>query len=400
MNFKMNKTIHPPTSAIIVAGGTGSRFGGERPKQLAPLAGLPILTHTLKAFSLNIISEIILVLPSAWREAILKEAVYPFDLGDIKVVEAGETRSESTKNGLLAATNPLVLIHDGVRPLVERGTIEAVAQRAWECGAALAATPVYDTLKKAEPGQERQDSWQVVSTVDRRNLWQAQTPQGFRRDLLLRALDSAKEATDDIALVEALGYKAVIVPGSPTNLKITTFQDLLMAEALFPSEAKEPLFNLRIGHGYDLHRLVAGRDLWLGGVKIPFELGLLGHSDADVLAHALIDALYGAAALGDIGMHFPDSDPAWKGAPGLTLLAAAMAEVRAAGFELINADLTLIGERPKIGPYRAGIISNIAKTLEISPQMINLKATTTEGLDATGKGLALAAQAVVLLRKR
>jgi 2-C-methyl-D-erythritol 4-phosphate cytidylyltransferase/2-C-methyl-D-erythritol 2,4-cyclodiphosphate synthase len=380
-------------SAVVVAGGRGRRFGGGRPKQLAVLAGRPVLAHTLAAFERSPVTEIVLVLPEDWREEIEREAVRPFGFRKIRIVSGGDTRAASTRLGFAAAAGDLVLIHDGVRPLVTPGLILAVAEAAAAQGAALAAVPVRDTLKEADQGLVRR-------TLDRDGLWQAQTPQGFRREILALALALAggadqtdqAGATDDVSLLEPLGLKAAVVPGSTRNFKITTPEDLTLAEALL---AAGPF---RTGHGYDLHRLVPGRPLWLGGLEIPFEAGLLGHSDADVLAHALADALLGAAALGDIGGHFPDQDPQWAGLSGAGLLAQTMAKVRAAGWELVNADLTLIGERPKIAPYRQAMTAALAGALGVSPGQLNLKATTTEGLDATGQGLALAAWATASLR--
>lgn len=379
----------PSISAVIVAAGSGTRFGGEKPKQLAPLAGRPVLTHTITAFvSSPIISDIILVLPADWFETIVDEAVVPYGLTGIKCVPGGASRSESTRRGFEAALGEIVLIHDGVRPLVRAELIEGVARAAWEQGAALAAVPVSDTLKTVNDGLVR-------GTVDRSALWRAQTPQGFRREILARALAGAgsEAATDDIGLVERLGLAAAVVPGAPSNLKITTREDLMMAEALF-SRNTIP----RTGHGYDLHRLVPDRPLFLAGVEIPHELGLLGHSDADVMAHALVDAILGAASLGDIGQHFSDKDERWAGASGALLLKEAMTKARGAGFELIHADLTLVGERPKIGPYRQAMAEAVARALEVPMGAVNIKATTTEGLDSTGQGLALAAYATATLR--
>ncbi|MDR2947406.1 MAG: 2-C-methyl-D-erythritol 4-phosphate cytidylyltransferase [Candidatus Adiutrix sp.] len=376
-------------SAVIVAAGSGSRFGGPKPKQLALLAGRPVLTRTLAVFeSLPEIGEIILVLPEDWRESIEAEAVAPFNFAKVQTVVGGTTRTESTRRGFAATHGNIVLIHDGVRPLVETATILAVAKAAREQGSALAAVPVSDTLKETMPGLL------VRRTVDRENLWQAQTPQGFQREVLRRALEWADgEATDDVALVEKLKLMAAVVPGSRRNLKITAPEDLEMAEALLDRN-RTP----RVGQGYDLHRLVPGQPLFLGCLEIPFEMRLLGNSDADVMAHALADALLGAAALGDIGEHFPEKDPAWTGISGAALLAATMEKVMAAGFELVNADITLIGERPKISPYRAAMAAAMAKALGVAPNLVSVKATTTEGVDATGRGEALAAQAVVLLR--
>jgi len=376
-------------SAVVVAGGQGRRFGGGRPKQLAALAGRPVLAHTLAAFEQSPAAEIILVLPGDRLEEIEREAVRPFGFRKVRLVTGGATRAASTRLGFAASTGDLVLIHDGVRPLVTPDLIRAVAQAAAAQGAALAAVPVRDTLKAVAEGLVRR-------TLDREGLWQAQTPQGFRREILARALangaDQAApaEVTDDVALLEPLGLTAAVVPGSARNLKITTPEDLALAEAY--------LAPFRTGHGYDLHRLVPGRPLWLGGLEIPFEAGLLGHSDADVLAHALADALLGAAALGDIGGHFSDQDPKWAGLSGARLLAETMGKVRAAGWELVNADLTLIGEKPKIAPYREAMTTALAEALGASPGQLNLKATTTEGLDSTGRGEALAAWATATLK--
>ena len=370
-----------------MAGGSGLRFGGPRPKQLALLAGRPLLARTVAAFEdCPCISEIILVLPEPWLAVAMDEAIRPFGFTKAKSVTGGDTRTESTRRGLAAAAGDLILVHDGVRPLVKPALIEAVARAAAESGAALAAVPVRDTLKEVVGGQ-------AVRTVDRARLWRAQTPQGFRRDLLARALAEAGEATDELGLLERLGLTATVVPGSADNLKITTPEDLALAETLL--NPGRP--TTRVGHGYDLHRLVPGRPLWLGCRLIPFDLGLLGHSDADVLAHALADALLGAAGLGDIGQHFPDNDPRWAGAAGADLLGLTMAKVRAAGYELAQADLTLVGERPRLATYREAMAEALAGALGVTRQDINLKATTTEGLDATGRGLALAAYATATL---
>ncbi len=381
------------TSAVIVAAGSGTRFGGSRPKQLAPLAGRPVLSRTLSVFeALGEIFEIVLVLPPDWLEVIEAEAVRPFHFHKVRCLPGGRSRAESTRLGLQAAGGDLVIVHDGVRPLVEPRLILAVARAARERGAALAAVPVRDTLKSVDGGL-------VTSTVDRRGLWQAQTPQGFRREILTAAFEAASkegplEFTDDIALVERMGLKAAVVESSPRNIKITGREDLDLAEALL----NRPVSSIRVGQGYDLHRLVAGRPLFLACLQVPFELGLAGHSDADVMSHALADALLGAAGLGDIGQHFPDSDPRWAGASGAAILARTMAKVRAAGLELVQADLTLIGEKPKISGYRQAMGAAVASALEVTADMINIKATTTEGLGPTGSGEALAALAVATLR--
>lgn len=379
----------PKVSAVIVAAGSGLRFGGEKPKQLTPLVGRPVLSRTVAVFdSSPVISEIILVLPEKWLEACLDEAIRPFGFSKVRAVCGGFSRTESTRLGFEASVGEVVLVHDGVRPLVDHQLIAKVALAAWAGGAALAAVPLRDTLKKVDNGQ-------VLGTISREKLWRAQTPQGFRRMLLAEALKEAgveSMATDDVELVERLGKQVAVVESNERNLKITTPEDLKMAEFFL---SPQPV--MRCGHGYDLHRLEPGRPLFLACVEVPFEQGLLGHSDADVVAHALVDALLGAACLGDIGQHFSDQDEKWAGASGALLLAETMAKVRAAGFELTHADVTLVGEKPKIGPFRSDMRQALAKALSVAPDIINIKATTTEGLEATGQGLALAAHATATL---
>ncbi|UQZ87955.1 hypothetical protein C4J81_01470 [Deltaproteobacteria bacterium Smac51] len=383
-------------SAIVVAGGSGTRFGSEKPKQLAILKGRPILSRTIAVFeNLEIVDEIILVLPTDWMDVIVAEAVLPFGFTKVRCTAGGASRTESTRRGFTASAGDVVLIHDGVRPLVDPEVVRRVAEAAIATGAALAAAEVRDTLKLASNGL-------VCRTVDRQNMWQAQTPQGFRREVLAAALaDEGAEATDDVGLAESLGLPIALVASTHRNLKITTPEDLAMAEAILSADeiqgADEAQAMIRMGQGYDVHRLVEGRPLFLGCVEIPHDKGLLGHSDADVMAHALVDALLGAAALGDIGFHFPE-DPQWSGASGASLLAGAMAKVRSAGFELVNADVTLIGERPKIGPFRDKMKAAVAAALNVPPAAINIKATTTEGLGFTGTGEGLAAMAVASVR--
>lgn len=380
--------LRPSISAIVVAGGQGLRFGTAQPKQLAILAGRPVLTRTLAAFErCPSLDEIILVLPPDWLETIWLQAVEPFGFSRVRPVVGGDSRSQSVRRGFAASSGELIVVHDGARPFVQPPLIEAVIEAAQAHGLALAAIPVSDTLKVVE------DAW-AVSTVDRRRLWRAQTPQAFQRQIFSRLMASKSEATDEASLAEALGYKTAVVPGQPDNIKITTRDDLAIAQQLLAPTAPPAL---RVGQGYDLHLLVPGRPLWLGGVLIDFPLGLLGHSDADVMAHALADAILGAAALGDIGLHFPDRDERWRTLAGAALLRLTMAKVRAAGFDLVNADLTLIGEKPKIAPHRPAMLKALAGALDIPPQRLNIKATTTEGQDSVGRGLALAASAVALL---
>jgi 2-C-methyl-D-erythritol 4-phosphate cytidylyltransferase/2-C-methyl-D-erythritol 2,4-cyclodiphosphate synthase len=342
---------------------------------------------------LDFVDEIVVLLPADWRDVIEGEAIAPFGFRKVKCANGGASRTESTRNGLAASAGDIVLIHDGVRPLTAPDVVRQVAEAAMATGAALAAAAVRDTLKLAAD-----DNGALVGrTVDRRNMWQAQTPQGFQRKILAAALaDSSAEATDDVGLVEKMGLPVAIVPSGHHNLKITTQDDLMTAEALM-NKSIEP--QVRVGQGYDVHRLAEGRKLFLACVEVPHDKGLLGHSDADVMAHALADALLGAAALGDIGQHFSDKDPQWAGASGALILAESMAKIRARGFELINADLTLIGERPKIGPYREAMQKAVAAALSVEAVAINIKATTTEGLGFTGTGEGLAAMATAAIKK-
>lgn len=388
-------------AAIIPAGGVGQRFGHEHPKQFLRLAGWPVLAHTLSRFEQSLeVEDIVVVAPAGFEESVQKEVVERFSFTKVRrVVTGGQTRQESVYNGFLFLEDlefDLVLIHDGVRPLVPPGVIEAVIAQARLAGAAIAAVKTRDTLKKVEHGV-------IVSTVDRELVWQAQTPQVFDRHWLAEALAIAKKngfsGTDEAGLLEAMGKSVFVVPGSADNIKITHPEDLALAESLISYGEEEE--GMRIGMGYDVHQIAPGRDLVLGGKKLDFGgKGLLGHSDADVLTHALIDALFGAAGLPDIGSHYPDTDPAYSGAKSLDLLTDAMARVRAAGFELVNADITLLAQRPKIAPHAQAMRRALALAASCEAERLNIKATTTEGLGFTGREEGMAALSVVLLTKR
>jgi 2-C-methyl-D-erythritol 4-phosphate cytidylyltransferase/2-C-methyl-D-erythritol 2,4-cyclodiphosphate synthase len=266
--------------------------------------------------------------------------------------------------------------------------IDRVRLAAYEHGAAILAVPVSDTIKRSDP------EGNVLETVDRKDLWQAQTPQGFRREILLRAFEEAGDApaTDEASLVEALGVKVRLLAGSADNIKITRPADLAMAGSLAGLSG-----SWRVGQGWDFHRHCPDRPLWLGCVPIPGEPGLKGHSDADVLAHAFIDALLGAAGLGDIGLHFPPEGDLWKGASGSELIARTMELTRNGNWRLVNADLTLIGERPRISRYRDPMTEAMSRAAGVPAGLISLKGKTTEGMGFIGRGEGLAASAVVLL---
>jgi len=311
----------------------------------------------------------------------------------LRVTCGGATRQESVKSGLdnLPAEIELIMVHDAARPLVDRATILRCLNEAAKHGAVITAVPVKDTLKKVD------NTGMVVKTVDRSCLWQAQTPQAVRRPLLERAFANAEQTrfvgTDEASLLEAAGIPVRVVAGNERNGKITRSEDLRMAEALLSEE-----YAMKIGHGFDAHRLVSGRKLILGGVTIEYELGLEGHSDADVVAHALTDALLGALGAGDIGRHFPDTDPRYKGIDSLLLLAEVHGLVENQGYRLGNADLTIVCQRPKLAPHIAAMQANLARCCKVPPASINIKATTTEKMGYTGRGEGIAAHAVVLLR--
>jgi len=388
---------YPAVGVVLPAGGIGSRFGHAQPKQFLELAGLPILVRTCRAFlQLPEIAVVAMALPRDHYQASIDLLALHLQVEEFErllFTVGGTTRQDSVRAGLalLPKEIELVLVHDAARPLIDRATIMRCIEGARQHGAVIAAVPVKDTLKKV--GQE-----QLISdTVDRASLWQAQTPQAARRELLLQAFHDAADSgflgTDEASLLEAAGIPVRVVEGSERNLKVTRPEDLQVASALLQEQAR-----MKIGHGFDAHRLVSGRALILGGVTIDFELGLDGHSDADVVAHALIDALLGALGLGDIGRHFPDSDQQYKGIDSLLLLAQVQQLAEQQGFALGNADITIVCQRPKLAPYLAQMQANLAQCCKVAPADINIKATTTEKMGYTGRGEGIAAHAVVLMR--
>ena len=382
-------------TAIIAAAGSGRRMGREVNKVFLPLAGQAVLARSVAAVAACPEVDGLIVVVAPGEEAQATGLLAPLDLAKPwRVVAGGRERQHSVANALAAVPQAarLILIHDGARPLIDAAAVAAAIAAAREHGAAGVAVPVKDTIKAVDA------VGCIVATPDRSTLWAIQTPQVFAASLLRRAYAAAERdgvlATDDAALVERLGHEVKIVAGSYRNLKITTPEDLTVARALLESEAHSMQ---RIGTGYDVHRLVAGRPLILGGVDIPYERGLEGHSDADVLLHAVKDALLGAAALGDIGRHFPDSDPAYKGASSFRLLAIVGEKLAAAGWRAYNIDAVVIAERPKLAPHIPAMNANIAAALGIAAGQVNVKATTTEGLGFTGRGEGIAAQAVATI---
>ncbi|MGD9947470.1 MAG: 2-C-methyl-D-erythritol 4-phosphate cytidylyltransferase [Desulfobulbus sp.] len=388
---------YPPVGVVLPAGGIGSRFGHSHPKQFLDLIGVPILVRTCRAFlQIPEISLVAIAAPKDHYQAsidLLQNHLPKEEFKRLLFTVGGATRQDSVRAGLslLPPEIELVLVHDAARPLIDRQTILRCLQGAVQYGAVIAAIPVKDTLKKvAETGQ-------ITDTVDRCELWQAQTPQAAQRMLLEQAFEKAATSgfigTDEASILEAAGTPVWVVEGSERNLKVTRPEDLQVASNLL----QEPTI-MKIGHGFDAHRLVGGRKLILGGVDIAFELGLDGHSDADVVAHALIDALLGALGLGDIGRHFPDSDQQYKGVDSLLLLAHVQQLAEQQGYVLGNADITIVCQRPKLAPHLARMQANLARSCKVAPGDINIKATTTEKMGYTGRGEGIAAHAVVLVR--
>ena len=380
--------------ALIVAAGTGQRFGAERPKQYLDLAGQPVLRRTIDAFRRHPkVSAVRVVINPAFRD-LYDAAVAGLDLPE--PVAGGASRQDSVRNGLaaLAESAPdLVLIHDAARPLIDADTIDAVIAALGTHPAALAAVPVADTLKRGNGGP---DGGLVAGTVDRSGLWRAQTPQGFRFPEILAAHRDAAglELTDDAAVAERAGLPVALVPAREENFKVTTPDDLTRATRALDSA----LSDIRTGSGFDVHRFAEGDHVTLCGVRVPHTQRLDGHSDADVGLHALTDAILGALCAGDIGSHFPPSDPQWRGADSALFLKHAAELVTARGGRIAHVDVTIICERPKVGPHREAMTARVAEILGMPVDRVSVKATTTERLGFTGRGEGIAAQAVATVR--
>jgi len=370
-------------AAIIAAGGSGTRVGGALPKQFLWLGGETILDRSLSAFiGHDRVTEVVLALPPG-------ESV-----GKLRVVAGGARRQDSVANAFDAVSSSaeVVLVHDAARPFVSADVISRAIEAAAEHGAAITALAVSDTVKQITMEAGRRV---IAGTIPRESIYLAQTPQAFRRDVLAKAVALGRggaEGTDEAVLAELAGFPVHIVEGDIENVKITTAADLDRARQREPRLAVS-----RIGTGYDLHRLVEGRALIIGGVDIPSERGALGHSDADVACHAATDALLGAACLGDIGRHFPDNDPRWKGASSIDLLRQAAVMVRAAGWEVANVDVVIVLERPRIAPYIPRVREGLANALAVPVDHVSVKGKTNEGVDAVGRGEAIAAHAVALI---
>ena len=385
----MNSTAGNRTDALIVAAGRGQRFGGTLPKQYAPLAGVPLLRHTLAAFAGHpAVARVRAVIHPDDRDLYDKAAQ---GLGLAEPVAGGRSRQESVLRGLesLADDPPArVLIHDGARPFVSPPVIGRVLAALDDAPGAIAALPVVDTLKRESEGH-------IGGTQDRSGLWGAQTPQGFRFAEILAAhrTVAGEELTDDAAVAERAGLAVALVEGSRENMKVTSQDDLRTAEQWLRGQESE----VRVGQGFDVHAFGPGDHVTLCGIRVPHDAGLVGHSDADVGLHALTDAILGALGADDIGSHFPPSDPQWKGAESGRFLTHARDLVAARGGRLLHLDVTLICERPKVGPHREAMVARIAGLLDLPAERVSVKATTTEKLGFTGRGEGIAAQAVATI---
>jgi 2-C-methyl-D-erythritol 4-phosphate cytidylyltransferase/2-C-methyl-D-erythritol 2,4-cyclodiphosphate synthase len=376
-------------AALLMAAGRGTRFGAEAPKQYLPLLGRPVLRHAAEALLRDGLVDRFLPVCAAGEEA--RVAALLDGLPALPPVAGGGTRQESVRAGLealAAAPSPpdAVLVHDAARPVVPAGTVARLLAALGPAPGAIPARRVTDTLKRGEAGR-------IAATVPREGLWRAQTPQAFRFSVLLEAHRAAAgEATDDAQLLEAAGEAVALVEGSESNVKITFPEDLGRVAAGL-SAGLMP----RIGTGFDVHRVAPARAMVLCGVRVPCGFGLEGHSDADVGIHALCDAIYGALAEGDIGRHFPPSEMRWKDADSAQFLRHAAGRIAARGGVLANVDVTLLCERPRIGPHRDAMQARLAELLETEPSRVGVKATTTERLGFTGRGEGIAAQAAAML---
>jgi 2-C-methyl-D-erythritol 4-phosphate cytidylyltransferase/2-C-methyl-D-erythritol 2,4-cyclodiphosphate synthase len=374
--------------ALVVAAGRGARFGGAQPKQYAMLAGRPLLHHGLAALAGHPAIAGVRAVIHADDLALYESAAEGLALLD--PVPGGASRQDSARLGLESLEDlapERVLIHDGARPLLPAAVIDRVLEALERTPGAVAALPVTDTLKREQDGL-------VADTVARQGLWRAQTPQGFHYPAILAAHRAAAgaELTDDAAVAEQAGLPVALVQGSPRNLKVTTPEDLARAETILTG-AGGAAPETRAGSGFDVHRFGPGDHVNLCGLRIPHDKTLLGHSDADVALHALTDALLGALGAGDIGLHFPPTDPRWRGADSALFLRHACDLAAARGGRIVNVDVTVICEAPKLAPHRAAMVARLAELLDLAPERVNVKATTTEGLGFTGRGEGIAAQA-------
>ena len=390
-------------AAVIVAAGRGSRMGLGRNKVLADVAGVPVIVRTVRALAQTALFDGGIVVVTGAEDMEQMRALMAEHGLDVTLTEGGTDRQQSVHHGL-QAVNPaadIIAIHDGARPLVTRAVIERTIESAKRCGSGVAAVTLKDTVKRVDA------EGAVIDTPNRETLRAVQTPQTFDARLIRAAherfADSAERATDDAALAERALCRVMLTEGDVENIKLTTPEDMLLAQQVIlrrEGRQEKGSGRMRIGHGYDVHRLVEGRKLILCGVEIPYEKGLLGHSDADVALHALMDALLGAAALGDIGRHFPDTDPAYKGADSGKLLDHVVDLLEEHGYSVDNVDVTIICQRPKLKDYIEQMRENVAAHLHVSADCVNIKATTTEKLGFEGEGLGISSHAVACIERR
>jgi 2-C-methyl-D-erythritol 4-phosphate cytidylyltransferase/2-C-methyl-D-erythritol 2,4-cyclodiphosphate synthase len=382
-------TARPNVVALIVAAGHGVRAGEGPPKQYRTLGGIAVIRRSIEAFVHHPLVDLVQVVIGAEHGQLYEAATEGLILPS--PIAGGETRQESVLRGLEGLTTlqpTFVLIHDAARPLVSADVIAATIDALETNGGALPVLAAADTLKRLRDGL-------IEATVPRENIGGAQTPQGFRFDKILSAHRAARDtsATDDAAIAEQAGLRVAAVPGSRLNMKLTTPEDFVIAEALLGHTG-----TTRTGQGFDVHRFGPGDHIWLCGLRVEHTNGLIGHSDADVGLHALTDALLGAAALGDIGQHFPPSDERWRGAASHIFLTHAAKLIAERGGRIEHVDVTLICERPKVAPHREAMVARIAELLALDAKRVSVKATTTEGLGFTGRGEGIAAQAIATVR--
>ncbi len=385
-------------TAIIAAAGDGRRMASSVPKQFLEIGGVSLLQRSLTAFCRVPRITDVVVVTRADAVADVSRSVETASR-PVVVVPGGATRQASVAAAFdcVGPDAAYVMVHDAARPFVSAAVIERTLDAAIESGAAIAAVAARDTVKQAASSGGRPF---VARTIPREDVYLAQTPQAFRRDILAAAVllgRGGAVATDESALAELTGARVRLVEGDPLNFKVTSETDLALSRAL--ADGGERTGEMRAGTGYDLHRLVEGRPLLLGGVAIPSDRGALGHSDADIVCHAVTDAVLGAACAGDIGRHYPDTDARWKDASSLVLLRESVGYVRSLGFEVVNVDVSVILERPKIAGHIAAIRRSLAAALGIDEGRVSVKGKTNEGLDAVGRGEAVAAHAVALLRR-
>jgi 2-C-methyl-D-erythritol 4-phosphate cytidylyltransferase/2-C-methyl-D-erythritol 2,4-cyclodiphosphate synthase len=381
-----------------VAAGRGERLGGDVPKAFIDLAGKSMLRRSAEALAASeSVAHLIVVAPKGFLAQARAETA---STGKLRaVVTGGATRQDSVRAGLartLPSDGP-VLVHDAARPFVDVDLIARVLEGVRQDDAAIPVAPVVDTIKRVNNGR-------VGATVDRDALGAAQTPQGFNRELLMRSYTAAARAkvvaTDEAMLLERHSWPIAAVRGSAANFKITTPFDLDRARRLLAPASSAPASPaLRVGHGFDVHRLLSRRRLMLGGVHVPGPVGLHGHSDGDVLLHAICDALLGAGGLGEIGSLFPSSDRALRGAPSKTFVAEVMSRLASAHLSIVNVDATLIAERPRLAAHLAAIRKNVARLLEVEQDQVSIKVKSADTLGAIGRGEGIAAQVLALLAR-